>query len=168
MSNGCLKETLLLWTRHKPEFSLSLDEDLIEQLLEIMPTKTWSVPTKLTWLRVFLPDCLRLVPESLPLITSWTIKQTRSYELRLPKREWPENGLGFATAILDTLCFSSSSTDSLLNASTTQSSADCSLKTLRAQLVLSQQRNDKDSELSRLIMLIDDLKDLKVGQKITI
>ena len=162
LSGGHLKETLLLWTRHKPEFSLGLDEDLIEQLLEIIPSKMWDIETKLQWLRVFLPDCLHLVPESLPLISQWTMTQARSYELRMPRREWPENGLEFATAVLETLCFSSSSSDQSLEASSSTSGGDCSLKAVRAQLVLSQQRNSKDSELSRLIKLIDDLKDLKV------
>ena len=151
LKGGNLNAVLIMWSRHKPDISVDLDSDVILEMLDSISPK-WSVEEKLTWLGEFLPDCLMFVPESLAVISSWTSKAAREYELT-DRKNWPSNGLEFAEGALQTLSFPYSLHE--VN----------SLKASRAQFILNQQRTDPDSELARLIELIDNLKDLKILHK---
>lgn len=148
---GNLEQSLIIWNRHKSEFSTSFDCEHVVLCLEMIP-RTWCVEDRLHWLNYVLPDCLQMCPESLGEIASWAYRTTLVYEVE-SRREWPENGLQFAGGILNTLCFSSNVDQ------------ETNLKAVKAQLVLNCQRSDPKSQLSNLIGLNDLLKDLKTLHK---
>ncbi|TRY72764.1 hypothetical protein TCAL_00185 [Tigriopus californicus] len=146
-----LEQSLIIWNRHKPEFSKSFDSEHVVMCLEMIP-RTWSVEDRLHWLNYVLPDCLQMCPEALGEIASWAYRTTLVYEME-SRREWPDNGLQFAGGILNTLCFSS------------DVDQETNLKAVKAQLVLNCQRSNPKSELSNLIGLNDLLKDLRTLHK---
>merc|ERR1719334_1515078 len=143
-----MDRSLLLWTRHLAEFQSDLDLDQVEELLECIP-ESQDCSSLLSWLRQFVPDLLELEPRALPLLATWAANTTRRLELT-KRREWPEIGLNFAEAVLETFSFSREE----------DRGGDCSA--YMTLLTLNQQRAQPDSPLSLFIHMINSLKDLLV------
>ncbi len=78
------------------------------------------------WLSKFIPDCLQIQPDCLPVIAGWAESAAVGYEKK--RAAWPENGLALVKGVLQVFNFDSAGVDAL------------SLRASKAQLVLAQQR----------------------------
>ena len=150
ISRGDLERARLLWIRHQAEFKDKLDVALVSRLLEIIP-ETVEAESILAWLAQLIPDCLTLVPDSLPAVSSWAVRAVTRLELS-KRAAWPQSGLLFARAVLDTMTFS-------------RSSSNTDFTQFMTLLTLNQQRIEPDSPLSQLINIIKSLEDLLVLHK---
>ncbi|XP_040565262.1 kinetochore-associated protein 1 [Lepeophtheirus salmonis] len=138
-----ISEAKLMWTRHLAEFTAIFDSESIIEILNEF--KSYNDAIILEWCEIFIPDCLKLVPESLPLISEWAYSIIISMESRRG-RGWPHSGLNFSEKILKTMTFMSDDDE-------------CSSE---AQLILFQERSKSSSSLNKFIRLIDILKDLMI------
>ena len=93
---------------------------------------------------------LQLVPASLPVLAGWAAETVCQLEVH-QRKQWPENGLRFAEAILATLQFGKGG----------GGGGEEDLNQFMMILTLNQQRTEKESALSKLIHLINLLKDLQ-------
>ena len=150
ISRGDLDRATLLWIRHQAEFKDKMNVTLVSQLLETIP-ETVAPQSIMAWLAQFIPDSLRLVPDSLPAISSWGVGAVTRLELSR-RASWPQSGLTFARAVLDTMTF-------------TRSSSNSDFTQFMSLLTLNQQRIEPDSALSQLISIIKALEDLLVLHK---
>ena len=150
ISRADLDRARLLWIRHQAEFKDKLDVSLVTRLLEIIPEMV-EPQSVLAWLSQLIPDCLTLVPDSLPAISSWAVQAVTRLELS-KRNAWPQSGLMFARAVLDTMTF-------------TRSSSNTDFTQFMTLLTLNQQRIEPDSPLSQLINIIKALEDLLVLHK---
>ena len=151
LARGDLERALLVWIRHQAEFRAELGAGAVRALLQLIPD-TVSGPRLLAWLAQFIPDCLELVPDSLPAICSWAVAAVTSLELAR-RATWPQSGLALARAVLDTMTFRR-----------TQAGAS-DFSQFMSLLTLNQQRIEQDSPLSQLINLIKALEDLLLLHK---
>ena len=150
VSRGELGRALLVWVRHQAEFSEKLDVETVRDLLDrLADTLTFS--DLQPWLHQFIPDCLRLVPASLPVVATWAVEAVTRLELTHRTSYWPLSGLSLARAVLDTMTF------------TRDQATDFSQ--FMSLLTLNQQRMEPESPLSQLINLIKSLEDLLVLHK---
>lgn len=150
LSRGDLERALLVWIRHQAEFKDQLDLEVVQDLLELIPD-TVDTSSILSWIHQFIPDCLQLVADSLPVISSWAVTAVTKLELT-HRSSWPQAGLAFATAVLDSMTFRKTSSTSDFNQ-------------FMSLLILNQQRNEINSPLCQLINLIKALEDLMVLHK---
>ena len=147
---GKEREAILVWNRHKVEFIDHMNCESVREFLDLVPSSEWKIEPRLRWLSHFLPDCLKVYPDALPVISAWASEAARAYETE--RRSWPSNGLRFAEGVLNALSFDSDG-------------GGDALRTSRAHQMLNQQRSDPTSELHRLIGLIESLKDLDTLHK---
>ena len=150
ISRGDLERARLLWIRHQAEFKDKLDASLVSRLLDIIP-ETVEPGGILAWLAQLIPDCLTLVPDSLPAVSRWAVRAVTRLELS-KRAAWPQSGLMFARAVLDTMTFS-------------RSSSNTDFTQFMTLLTLNQQRIEPDSPLSQLINIIKALEDLLILHK---
>ena len=147
---GKEREAILVWNRHKVEYIGDISCEAVKEFLDLLPSSVWKLEPRLNWLSHFLPDCLKVCPDALPVISAWASEAARAYETE--RRSWPSNGLHFAEGVLNALSFDSDGGGDALRMS-------------RAHQMLNQQRSDPTSELHRLIGLIESLKDLDILHK---
>ena len=152
LAQGDLSKALLLWIRHQAEFKHLLDTDTITDLLDSIPDSQ-SCDSVLHWLRQFIPDSLAMVPDCLPVLATWGVRAVKRLELS-KRKQWPQCGLEFAQAILETMTFNK-------EGETTVSD----FNQFMTLLTLNQQRAEPESPLSHLILLINSLEDLLVLHK---
>ena len=160
LSQGEIDAGSLVWQRHQAEFSERLNSEQIRLLLDLIKPEEmkWdaydqNLEKMFTWLSQFIPDCLRMVPECLPVIADWTTTTTKRLELR-DRKNWPSNGLRLASFSLEAM--------HLCNENVGDSSKSDGLKVTRMPLTLHQQRMDNSSKLYTLTNLIESLQDLKI------
>ena len=160
ISQEKISAALLVWQRHQAEFSERLTLEHIRTLLNLIKPEDNSFVSNgpnhekmFRWLSQFIPDCLRILPECLPIIADWTVTATKRLELR-DRRNWPSNGIKLATSSLEAmhLCNGNYQDNYKLN----------SLKSTRIPLTLHQQRTDKTSNLYNLTNLVESLFDLTI------
>ena len=160
LSQAKIDATLLVWQRHQAEFSEQLTSDQIRIILNLVKPEDmeWScsdirLEKIFQWMSVFIPDCLRMLPECLPIIADWATTATKRLELR-DRKNWPANGLKLATFSLEAMHLSNGNTQGSFKLN--------SLQATRIPLALHQQRTDKTSNLYKLTNLIESLNDLRV------
>lgn len=111
LSEENLEAAALVWQRHQPEFAAALGVEKVDALLGLLKTEAYYSSGDLDakdrlalWLKEFVPACLRLLPESLPIIAKWTVQTTKRLELG-SRKAWPVNGLEFAKLVIEVMHF---------------------------------------------------------------
>ncbi|KAM6340705.1 kinetochore-associated protein 1 isoform 3-T4 [Alca torda] len=95
LEEGNLSCAQYLWLRHQTDFESSLDEKMLEDLLNAIH---FTLPLRelCLWLRdVVIPFLRRVVPKGQRTLAKWLEQGARNLELT-DKANWPENGLQMA------------------------------------------------------------------------
>ena len=74
---GKEREAILVWNRHKVEFIDDMNCEAVKEFLDLIPSSGWKLEPRLRWLTQFLPDCLKVYPDALPVISAWASEATR-------------------------------------------------------------------------------------------
>lgn len=83
--------------QHESSIVPKLKDTNVLKLLNTIPEKTEPFGI-IQWLRHYVPIVSKTYPQSLPMLTEWTIAKTTSFQYL---KEWPEIGLEFSNNMLN-------------------------------------------------------------------
>ncbi|KAH9370516.1 hypothetical protein HPB48_006269 [Haemaphysalis longicornis] len=139
----------LIWERHRDQLVRELNCEVVQYLLDAIPTGV-EPSTLVKWLRgSFLPCIFESVPEALDCVCQWIVDRTVEMEVS-HKSAWPSGALSLTKAVVD-----------LFEAMSAK--AEClPLHTWLAVYSAPKKIADTESAFCKLYHLLVDLQDLKV------
>ncbi|XP_044010090.1 kinetochore-associated protein 1-like [Aphidius gifuensis] len=145
LSNSELNSASLIWTRHMSSIASIVTSETIIDILAAIP-ENLSPDELWPWLIHFIPSVTSLIPNGLSEIINWGYKKTKTLE-KYHRDLWPDIGLEFANGFINILQFEENN----------------------IYYQFHQEYTNKNSQLQRLMLLIQamkDLRDLKTNYKI--
>ncbi|XP_061458335.1 kinetochore-associated protein 1 isoform X2 [Rhineura floridana] len=95
LKGGNLTSAQYLWIRHQADFESGFSMQMLDNLLDAIPTTVSPKELCLWFKEVVLPFARRVVPQGQKRIAKWLEQRARNLELT-DKANWPENGLEMA------------------------------------------------------------------------
>ncbi|GFT85368.1 kinetochore-associated protein 1 [Nephila pilipes] len=96
LKNGSLNTVLIIWQRHKDELLLSINIEILKEIVTAVPDSVTSKYLIPFLCDDFLPSIFARNPESFDVVAEWLIHRVHLIELS-EKDLWPENGLALVS-----------------------------------------------------------------------